>query len=154
MNKFLEAAGGVGTPKKGRGKKTKVGRRGEGASVPQTEVQTLAVSQPSNVKDEVTAVEEGPIIAKRRRKEQQEAREEVTELATSSLCVKVGPSATAADVATAFQEQGYIRLQTTSLYDSGMRSTAKRFINAYFLEVNYQCANNEVATRGSIRVVR
>ncbi|GKU96256.1 hypothetical protein SLEP1_g9508 [Rubroshorea leprosula] len=115
MNKFLEAAGGVGIPKKGKGKRIEVGRRGEGASVPQAEV---------------------------------------TEPAASSLPNEVGPSATAANVATAFHEQGYICLHTTSFYDFGMRSTAKRFINTYFLEVDRQWAKDVVVARGSVGVVR
>ncbi|GKV09620.1 hypothetical protein SLEP1_g21092 [Rubroshorea leprosula] len=96
----------------------------------------------------------GPVLAKRRRMEQQNAREEVMEPATSSLPIEAGPSTTVADVAVALREQGYIRLQTTSFYDSGMRSIAKRFINAYFPEVDRQCAKDKVAARGSVGVVR
>ncbi|GKV01450.1 hypothetical protein SLEP1_g14001 [Rubroshorea leprosula] len=152
MNKFLEAAGGVGIPKKGRGKRGEVRKRVEEVSLPQAEVENLAVSQPSNVGDEVMVAEEGPIVAKRKRLEQQEAVEEVPEPVTSSLRIKGTSSASAAEFAAALQEQGYVRLQTTSFYYSGMRSTAKRFINAYFPEVDRQRAKDEVATRGSVGV--
>ncbi|GKV49675.1 hypothetical protein SLEP1_g56413 [Rubroshorea leprosula] len=129
MNKFLDAAGGAGIPKKGRGKRGEVRRRGEEISMPQAEVGNLAISQPGHVGGEVTVAEEGPIVAKRRRLERLEAVEEVEE------------------------EQGYIRAQITSFYDSEMRSTAKRFINTYFPEVDRQRAKDEVAARGSVGVV-
>ncbi|GKV41397.1 hypothetical protein SLEP1_g48939 [Rubroshorea leprosula] len=152
MNKFLEAACGVGIPKKGRGKRAEVKRQVKEVSLPQAEVQTLVVSQPSNVEDEVTVAKEGPIVAKRKRMEQQEAMDEVSEPVTSSLRIEKTSSTTAADLVAALREQGYIRLQTTSFYDSGMRSTAKRFINAYFPEVDRQRAKDEVAAKGLVGI--
>ncbi|GKV01290.1 hypothetical protein SLEP1_g13855 [Rubroshorea leprosula] len=154
MNKFLDAAGGAGIPKKGRGKRGKVRRRVEEVSLPQAEVENLAISQSGHVGGEVTVAEEGPIVAKKRRLEQQEAVEEVLEPVTSFLCLEGTSSASATEFAAALWEQGYIRAQTTSFYDSGMRSTAKRFINAYFPEVDRQHAKDEVAARGSVGVVR
>ncbi|GKV28141.1 hypothetical protein SLEP1_g37228 [Rubroshorea leprosula] len=124
---FLEAAGGVNIPKKGRGKRAEDKRRVE---------------------------EEGPIVAKRKRMEQQEAVEEIPELVTSSLRIEGTSSATAVEFVATLQEQRYIRVQTTSFYDFGIRSTAKRFINAYFPEVDRQRAKDEVAARGSVGVVR
>ncbi|GKV53000.1 hypothetical protein SLEP1_g59550, partial [Rubroshorea leprosula] len=129
MNKFLDAAGGAGIPKKGRGKRGEARRRVEEVSLPQAELDNLAITQPGHAGGEVTVAEEGPIVAKRRRLEQQGA---VVEL----------------------EEHGYIRAQMTSFYDSGMRSTAKRFINTYFPEVDRQRAKDEVAARGSVGVVR
>ncbi|GKV34072.1 hypothetical protein SLEP1_g42493 [Rubroshorea leprosula] len=126
MNKFLEAADGVGIPKKGRRKRAEVGRQGEVSSATQFEAQALAVSQPSNVGAEVTVAKREGLVAAR-------------------------PSAMATDIATRLREQGYIRLQTTSFYESGMKSTAKRFINAYFSEVDRQRARDVVATRGLVR---
>ncbi|GKV35995.1 hypothetical protein SLEP1_g44182 [Rubroshorea leprosula] len=122
MNKFLDAAGGVGIPNRGRGKRGEVRRRAEEVSLPQAEVENLAITQLGHAGGEVTVVEEGPIVAKRRRHEQQEVVVEVEE--------------------------------TISFYDSGMRSTAKRFINTYFPEVDRQRAKDEVAARGSVGVVR
>ncbi|GKV52938.1 hypothetical protein SLEP1_g59488 [Rubroshorea leprosula] len=151
MNKFLDAAGGAGIPKKGRGKRGEIRRRGEEISVPQAEVGNLAISQPSHVGGEVTVVEEGPIVAKRRRLERLEAMEEIEEVrepVTSTLRLEGTSSASAAEFAAALREQGYIRAQTTSFYDSGMRSTAKRFINTYFPEVDRQRVKDEVAARG------
>ncbi|GKV22138.1 hypothetical protein SLEP1_g32029 [Rubroshorea leprosula] len=129
MNKFLDAAGGAGILKKGRGKRGEARRR----------------------------VEEGPIVAKRRRLEQQGAvveLEEVPAPATSTLRLEGTSSASAAEFAATLREHGYIRAQTTSFYDSGMRSTAKRFINTYFPEVDRQRAKDEVVARGSVGVVR
>ncbi|GKV37356.1 hypothetical protein SLEP1_g45397 [Rubroshorea leprosula] len=82
MNKFLDAAGGAGIPKKGRGKRGEVRRRREEISMPQAEVGNLAISQPSHVGGEVMVVEEGPIVAKRRRLE---AMEEIEEQRGSSI---------------------------------------------------------------------
>ncbi|GKV50147.1 hypothetical protein SLEP1_g56859 [Rubroshorea leprosula] len=97
MNKFLDAVGGAGIPKKGRGKRGEVRSRVEEVSLPQAEVENLAITQPGHVGGEVT---------------------------------------------------------TTSFYDSEMSSTAKRFINTYFPEVDRQRAKDEVAARGSVGVVR
>ncbi|GKV13767.1 hypothetical protein SLEP1_g24747 [Rubroshorea leprosula] len=156
MNKFLDAAGGAGIPNKGRGKRSEVKRRGEETSMPQAEVGNLAISQPGHVGGEVTVAEEGPIVAKRKRFEQQEVMEEIPEPepVAAPLRLEGTSSASAAEFAAALREQGYIRAPTTSFYDSGMRSTAKRFINAYFPEVDRQRAKDEVAARGSVGVVR
>ncbi|GKU94658.1 hypothetical protein SLEP1_g8118 [Rubroshorea leprosula] len=155
MNKFLDAAGGAGIPKKGRGKRGEVRRQGEETSMPQAEVGNLAIFQPGHIGGEVTVVEEGPIVAKRKRLEQQDAAEEVPEPkpVTAPLRLEGTSSASAAEFAAALREQGYIRVPTTSFYDSGMRSSAKRFINAYFPEVDRQRAKDEVAARGSVGVV-
>ncbi|GKV35913.1 hypothetical protein SLEP1_g44115 [Rubroshorea leprosula] len=126
MNKFLEATGGIGICKKGKGKRAEVGRQGEVSSASQPEVQTLVVSQPNNVGDEVTIAKEGP----------------------------VGTSTTTVKVTAELKEQGYIGLQTTSFYDSRMRSIGKKFINAYFPKVDRQCARDKVAVKGSVGVVR
>ncbi|GKV20174.1 hypothetical protein SLEP1_g30333 [Rubroshorea leprosula] len=157
MNKVLDAAGGAGIPKKGRGKRGEVRRRGEEVSLPQVEVENLAITQPGHVGGEVTVAEGGPIVAKRRRLERLEAVEEVEEVrepVTSTLRLEGTSSASAVEFATALREQGNILAQTTSFYDSGMRSTAKRFINTYFPEVDRQRAKDEVAARGSIGIVR
>ncbi|GKV44384.1 hypothetical protein SLEP1_g51576 [Rubroshorea leprosula] len=122
MNKFLDTAGGAGIPKKGRGKRGEARRRVEEVSLPQVELDNLVITQPGHAGGEVTVAEEGPIVAKRRRLEQQGAVVELEE--------------------------------TTSFYDSGMRSTAKRFINTYFPEVDRQRAKDEVAARGLVGVVR
>ncbi|GKV09508.1 hypothetical protein SLEP1_g20994 [Rubroshorea leprosula] len=156
MNKFLDAAGGAGIPKKGRGKRGEVKRWGEEISMPQAEVGNLAISQLGHIGGEVTVAEEGPIVAKRKRLKQQEAVEEIPEPepVTAPLRLEGTSSASAVEFAAALPEQGYIRAPTTSFYDSGMRSTAKRFINAYFPEVDRQHAKDEVAARGSVGVVR
>ncbi|GKV14105.1 hypothetical protein SLEP1_g25022 [Rubroshorea leprosula] len=157
MNKFLDAAGGTGIPKKGRGKRGEARRRAEEVSLPQAEMEDLAITQPGHAGGEVTVAEEGPIVAKRRRLEQQGAvveMEEVSAPATSTLRLEGTSSASAAEFAATLREHGYIRAQTTSFYDSGMRSTAKRFINTYFPEVDRQRAKDEVAARGSVGVVR
>ncbi|GKV52227.1 hypothetical protein SLEP1_g58818 [Rubroshorea leprosula] len=157
MNKFLDAASGAGIPKKGRGKRGEVRRRVEEVSLPQAEVENLAITQPGHVGGGVTVAEEGPIVAKRRRLERQEAVEEVDEApeaVTSTLRLEGTSSASAVQFAAALREQGYIRAQMTSFYDSGIRSTAKRFINTYFSEVDRQRAKDEVAARGSVGVVR
>ncbi|GKU94474.1 hypothetical protein SLEP1_g7970 [Rubroshorea leprosula] len=157
MNKFLDVAGGAGIPKKGRGKRGEVRRWVEEVSLPQAEVENLAITQPGHVGGGVTVAEEGPIVAKRRRLERQEAVEEVDEApeaVTSTLCLEGTSSASAVEFAAALREQGYIRAQTTSFYDFGMRSTTKRFINTYFPEVDRQRAKDEVAARGSIGIVR
>ncbi|GKU92930.1 hypothetical protein SLEP1_g6584 [Rubroshorea leprosula] len=41
--------------------------------------------------------------------------------------------------------KGYVRLPTSSFYKAGMRSMAKRFINTYFMKVDHQRAQDEVA---------
>ncbi|GKV39514.1 hypothetical protein SLEP1_g47272 [Rubroshorea leprosula] len=117
----------------------------------------LAITQPGHVGGEVTVAEERPIVAKRRRLERQEAMEEVEEVPepmTSPLHLEGTSSASAAEFAAVLREKGYIRAQTTSFYDSEMRSTAKRFINTYFPVVDRQRAKDEVAARGSVGVVR
>ncbi|GKU97934.1 hypothetical protein SLEP1_g11006 [Rubroshorea leprosula] len=109
MNKFLDATGGAGIPKKGRGKRGEVKRRGEEISMPQAEVGNLAISQPSRVGGEVTVVEEGPIVGKRKRLERLEAMEEIEEVrepVTSTLRLERTSSASAAEFAAALREQG------------------------------------------------
>ncbi|GKV02678.1 hypothetical protein SLEP1_g15076 [Rubroshorea leprosula] len=59
-----------------------------------------------NIGDEVTVVEEGPIIAKRKRMEQQEVVKEVPEPMTSSLRIEGTSSATTVEFAAALWEQG------------------------------------------------
>ncbi|GKV27470.1 hypothetical protein SLEP1_g36643, partial [Rubroshorea leprosula] len=156
MNKFLDAAGGVGIPKKGRGKRGEARRRLEEVSLPQVEMDNVAIAQSGHTGGEVTVAEEGPIVAKRRLEQQGAVveLEEVPAPATSTLRLEGTSSASAAEFAATLQEHGYIRAQTTSFYDSGMRSTAKRFINTYFPEVDRQRAKDEVAARGSVGVVR
>ncbi|GKV12092.1 hypothetical protein SLEP1_g23289 [Rubroshorea leprosula] len=135
MNKFLDVAGGAGIPKKGRGKRGEARKRAKEVSLPQGEVENLAITQPGHAGGEVTVAEEGPIVAKRRRLEQQGAVVEVEEVstpATSTLRLEGTSSASAAEFAATLREHGYIRAQTTSFYDSGMRSTAKSQAGEFF----------------------